>query len=688
MAVLCSIYIRRRDIINNSPQRKLCSIFNGAGDGARRVWSRSADLPIKIQLHDYQKRRCYTSCDSDEFKRILSFLKVFANHTARLCVEIVEKTVCHEGVRDTRRNNLLPDSDTDEEDDEGMRYDCCDDPDGASSGDEEYGTTKGRFAQEEEEMFYLPPQKRGESSMPDFLQIERGSVELAVGQRYPTKKNLELRLKMLSVALKFDYNVGYSTPTLLTVHCWIEGCSWRARAPTLGSAPEFFIKSYVKDHSCSVTERSSRSRQAKPDLLGRLYSEFVGCVGPTVLPCHVADALNKRYGVKMDYWKAHHTLRFARQLVAGSSESGYEDLPAYLYMIRRANLGTLIMLDVDEEDMFKFLFIDFAASIHGFPHMRKVVVVDATYLQGKYKGTLLTASTQDGNFNIFPIAFGVVDTENHESWEWTRECYGLVKKAASAYRLLEFNQLFAQIQALDPALHKYLVEADVRLWTRVYFPGNRYNFTTSNIAESLNNVLSPFRGSPIVQLLDAARALLTRWFAARRKNASLMKTTLTRGVEKLLESRVEDAKLGTAQEIDGHQSQVTCGGVLHVVNLTEKKCTCRRFDLDKLPCVHAIAAAEAKGMSQIALAHTYFRRTSLYNSYAKNVMPRDVSFPVPENVIAKLCKPPVVHQPPGRPKNSRMKSALEVAMENKRPRKENTCGKCNKIGHNRATCKT
>ncbi|CAA7018173.1 unnamed protein product [Microthlaspi erraticum] len=446
-------------------------------------------------------------------------------------------------------------------------------------------------------MFYLPPKKRGESSMPDFLQIERGSVELAVGQRYPTKKNLELRLKMLSVALKFDYNVGYSTPTLLTVHCWIEGCSWRARAPTLGSAPEFFIKSYVKDHSCSVTKRSSRSRQAKPDLLGKLYSEFVGCVGPTVLPCHVADALNKRYGIKMDYWKAHHTLRFARQLVAGSSESGYEDLPAYLYMIRRANPVTLIKLDVDEEDRFKFLFIAFAASIHGYPHMRKVVVVDATYLQGKYKGTLLTASTQDGNFNIFPIAFGVVDTENHESWEWffkqlnrvipvdedlamisdrhksikyaikkvyplasrgictyhlhkniilrfrTRECYGLVKKAASAYRLLEFNQLFAQIQALDPALHKYLVEADVRLWTRVYFPGNRYNFTTSNIAESLNNVLSPFRGSPIVQLLDAARALLTRWFAARRKNASLMKTTLTRGVEKLLESRVEDAKL-------------------------------------------------------------------------------------------------------------------------------------------------
>ncbi|CAA7024014.1 unnamed protein product [Microthlaspi erraticum] len=224
-----------------------------------------------------------------------SFLKLFRNHKARLCVEIVKKTPCHQGVRD-RRQDLFVDSDSDEEDDEEMRFDCCDDPDGASSGDEEYGTTKGRFAKEEEEMFYLPAK---EDSIPAFLQLERGSVELAVGQRYPTKKALVLRLKMLSVALKFDYSVGYSTPSLLTVCCWIEGCTWRARATTIGSAPEFYIKSYVQEHSCSVTERSSRSRQAKPELLGRLYSEFVGCVGPTVLPCHVADALNKRYGIKV-----------------------------------------------------------------------------------------------------------------------------------------------------------------------------------------------------------------------------------------------------------------------------------------------------------------------------------------------------------------------------------------------------
>ena len=75
-------------------------------------------------------------------------------------------------------------------------------------------------------------------------------------------------------------------------------------------------------------------------------------------------------------------------------------------------------LVVDSSDRFKYLFIAFGASIKGFPFMRKVFVVDGTFLQGKYIGTLLIASAQDGNFQIFPIAFVIVDTENDESWKW------------------------------------------------------------------------------------------------------------------------------------------------------------------------------------------------------------------------------------------------------------------------------
>ena len=78
-------------------------------------------------------------------------------------------------------------------------------------------------------------------------------------------------------------------------------------------------------------------------------------------------------------------------------------------------------------------------------------------------------------------------------------------------------------------------KADVRKWARAHFPGDRYNLTTTNIAESINRVLSDARSLPVVRLLEAIRQMMTRWFSTRKNDAYLMKTTVTRGVEKLLE---------------------------------------------------------------------------------------------------------------------------------------------------------
>ena len=40
------------------------------------------------------------------------------------------------------------------------------------------------------------------------------------------------------------------------------------------------------------------------------------------------------------------------------------------------------------------------------------------FFKSKYGGTLLIATTQDGNFHQHPLAFGVVDSENDASWQW------------------------------------------------------------------------------------------------------------------------------------------------------------------------------------------------------------------------------------------------------------------------------
>ncbi|XP_013658424.2 uncharacterized protein LOC106363180 [Brassica napus] len=560
-----------------------------------------------------------------------------------------------------------------------------DDSDGASSEDDNFSTYGESPIEEDEDSPTLPSKKRYQNFLMseskgnlEVLKLEMSSLDLAVGQRYLTKKHLKRRLKLFTVRHQFDFDVEISNLTTYVVKCWVDGCTWRVRASTEGLSPQFYIRIYDSDHACSVTERSNRSRNATPDILGELYKNFLGDVGPAVRPESVGIAITKQFGVKMEYWKSHRTLKCAREIDEGTPECGFELLPSYLYMIRRANPNTVTRLQIDELGRFMYVFLAFGASVNGFPFMRKVVVVDA---------------------------FAVVDTENDDSWNWFftqlkvlipdqeglaiisdrhnsigkaitnvyplaargictyhlyknilgrykgKDVFRLVKKAARCFRMSDFDMIFEEIEALNPDLHGYLERADVRLWTRVYFPGERYNLMTTNIAESMNRALSHARGLNI--------------------------------------GRVSASRDWTVQRIDDHHTEVKYGAAgesLNVVNLVERKCTCRRFDVEKIPCVHAIAAAEERNVSRISLCSPYYKSTYLASAYAESVMPVDSALPVPDNVANVQCFPPFICQQPGRPKKNSMKSALEVALANKRPRKEHICSRCSQSGHNARTC--
>ena len=42
-------------------------------------------------------------------------------------------------------------------------------------------------------------------------------------------------------------------------------------------------------------------------------------------------------------------------------------------------------------------------------------------MKGKYSGELLTIVRRDGNDQIFPIAYAIVEVENKDSWRWFLE---------------------------------------------------------------------------------------------------------------------------------------------------------------------------------------------------------------------------------------------------------------------------
>jgi hypothetical protein len=51
-----------------------------------------------------------------------------------------------------------------------------------------------------------------------------------------------------------------------------------------------------------------------------------------------------------------------------------------------------------------------------------VLSIDGTFLTGKYKGTLLVAIAADANNQLLPIAYGLAEGENKDSWLWFLSC--------------------------------------------------------------------------------------------------------------------------------------------------------------------------------------------------------------------------------------------------------------------------
>jgi hypothetical protein len=54
--------------------------------------------------------------------------------------------------------------------------------------------------------------------------------------------------------------------------------------------------------------------------------------------------------------------------------------------------------------------------VAGFTHCRSIVSVDATFLTGKYKGTLMVVVGITAENQLMPLAFALVEGENNESW--------------------------------------------------------------------------------------------------------------------------------------------------------------------------------------------------------------------------------------------------------------------------------
>ncbi|KAG7553461.1 Zinc finger SWIM-type [Arabidopsis thaliana x Arabidopsis arenosa] len=511
-----------------------------------------------------------------------------------------------------------------------------------------------------------------------------------------------------------------------------QGCKWYLRVARTKQSDYWSVRVHRKIHTCSrsVESTSNSVQRGTPRLIAAvLHADFPGNL-QTPNPKSIMSIVTGRLGVHCSYSTALRGKMQHVSEVRGGPEKSYKMLFSYLYMLEKVNRGTVTSVELEEKKL-KYLFIALGASIEGFRAMRKVIIVDATHLKTVYGGMLVIATAQDPNHHHYPLAFGVIDAEKDDSWIWffqklktvypevpdlvfISDRHQSIKKAvmtvypnahhvhciwhlsqnlrlraktdkdgaakkflecAHAYTESEFNREYGIFRSRWSNAADYLDRAVGReQWSRYHFQGDKYNIDTSNAAESMNAVFKKARKYHLLPMIDAMVEKFSEWFNNHRQDSGNASSTsqVVPFVENILHARCLVAAKLKVVELNSYRQEynvIDGMSVSFLVDLKMKTCSCKTFDIDKYPCVHAIAAArflarkEGRNadVSIYGLCSVFYLIDTWALAYYRTlfVVPHESEWNIPESVKELEAEPPDYTPKKGRNQDKRFPSVGE-----------------------------
>ncbi|XP_072071821.1 uncharacterized protein [Arachis hypogaea] len=252
--------------------------------------------------------------------------------------------------------------------------------------------------------------------------------------------------------------------------------------------------------------------------------------------------------------------------------------------------------------------------ISAFRHCKPLVSIDSTHLYGKYGRTLLLAIAQDGNSNILPIAFSLVEGENAESWSFfltnlqqhvtpqqgimvisdrhngskaalenpnsgwlpphayrafcirhVAANFALSFKGTDAKHLLvnaayakteaEFHYWFDIMQTENLTMCDWANIIEYDKWTQHQDGGRRFGHMTTNISECVNSVLKGTQNLPVTALVKSTYGELAELFVIRGQTAEAQLASgakFCQSFMKAMDRNLKDSRCFTVTLFDRH----------------------------------------------------------------------------------------------------------------------------------------
>ncbi|KAE8691223.1 potassium channel SKOR-like [Hibiscus syriacus] len=222
----------------------------------------------------------------------------------------------------------------------------------------------------------------------------------------------------------------------------------------------------------------------------------------------------------------------AMTLLYDDWDQSYNKLPHLLHVMEYIIPGTIVH---PGKRVFEGLFWAFKSQIEGFRYCKHMVQLDGTFLYGVYKHILMIAVAQDGDRNIFPIAFAIVKNEllamiDRPGSRWSPP------HAVPAYYIRHIDS-----NVMPMFKNKKIKKDFINM-------GRRYGHITTKLAKCINSVLKGTRH------LSGGKYCLGDILQLRCRNIFLLKNSL---IPSFLPAK-QSATAATTHVGSFHSTPVTC----------------------------------------------------------------------------------------------------------------------------------
>ncbi|KAL5142661.1 hypothetical protein HKD37_09G025801 [Glycine soja] len=415
---------------------------------------------------------------------------------------------------------------------------------------------------------------------------------------------------------------------------------------------------------------------------------------PSIKISLIQERINSEFSYKVSYRKAWMTKQKAIAIEYSDWEESYAKLSSWLTHMQNHSPGSYFQILHDnfivgnrvsrEHRQFHRVFWTFDQCKEAFKYCNPIIQVDGTHLYGKYRGTLLMVTSQDGNGGVLPLAFAVVEGETLTAWSWflahlrehvtdkneiclisyrhvsiksvvANEALGwqpppgyhvyyvrhiasnfnrkfnnakqkeMFKKLAYMPCKHVFDQNLEKFRQLSPGIATWIDRISKGKWSMTYdTSGQRYGHMTTNLSECVNKVLKDCRNIPITALyfVDHGRQAQRQLNEGQVYCSKLVKE-LRKNQEQVCSHivRVYDIH-STRFEVEETFNPITQrGGQKWAVNLNGHYCQCGRYSALHYPCSHIIAACGYVSMNYYQYIDVVYTNEHILKAYSAQWWP-------------------------------------------------------------------